>query len=66
MAPKVVKYLGNFCDKTCKQELSKIVQSGHTAPDHASLSTQEITIKKLLPTQLVTANDSTLGSDNFL
>ena len=31
---KVTKYLGNFCEKNCHQELSKIVQSGHTGPQN--------------------------------
>ena len=31
-AQKVIMQLGYFCKKSCQQVLSKIVQSGHTAP----------------------------------
>ena len=44
---KVSNYFGYFCKKICRQELSKIAQSGHTGPSSNRFKWRFILLSKL-------------------
>ena len=53
----VTKQLGNFCQKSCHQELSKNVQSGHTDRELLSFEIHRSHVQRNIPSGKITVTE---------